>query len=76
MAKTKLTLSVERRVIERAKLYSRRNDTSVSELVTQFLSSLEEENGESTPITSRLIGALVPDGSVDEYREYLDEKYG
>ncbi len=41
MAKTKLTLSVEKAVIERAKRFSRRNDTTVSEIVTHFLSSLE-----------------------------------
>lgn len=76
MPKTKLTLSVERRIIERAKRYSRRNDTSVSELVSQFLSSLEEEDGDSAPITARLVGALAPEGSIDEYHEYLDKKYG
>ncbi len=76
MAKTKLTLSVERQVIERAKRYSRRNHTTVSELVSQFLASLEEEDGGSTPITARLVGALAPDGSIDEYYDYLDEKYG
>jgi len=76
MAKTKLTLSVERRIIERAKRYSQRNDTTVSELVSRFLASLEEEDGGSTPITARLVGVLAPDASIDEYYEYLDEKYG
>lgn len=76
VAKTKLTLSVEQHVIERAKRYSRRNDTTVSELVSQFLASLEEMDGASTPITARLIGAFGSEGSVDEYFKYLDEKYG
>jgi len=75
MAKTKLTLSVDEAVIERAKRFSRRNDTTVSELVTHFLASLEAEGGEGAPITGRLVGALSPDGSRQEYREYLDEKY-
>lgn len=75
MAKTKLTLSVERSVIERAKRYSKRNDTTVSELVSQFLASLEEEDGGAAPITARLMGALAPAGSMAEYYEYLDEKY-
>lgn len=76
MAKTKLTLSVERRVIERAKRYSERNDTSVSELVSRFLSRLGEEDGDPAPITTRLVGALAPEGSIDEYHEYLEKKYG
>ena len=75
MAKTKLTLSVEKAVIERAKRFSRRNDTTVSEIVTHFLASLEEDDGEPTPITSRLIGVLSPEGSREEYHEYVEEKY-
>jgi hypothetical protein len=75
MAKTKLTLSVDKAVIARAKRFSRRNDTTVSELVTRFLASLGEEGREATPITSRLVGVLAPEGSVDEYRAYLEEKY-
>lgn len=76
MAKTKLTLSVEKTVIERAKRFSKRNDTTVSELVTRFLASLEDEDGESTPVTARLVGALSPEGSREEYHEYLERKYG
>ncbi len=75
MAKTKLTLSVDKAVIARAKRFSRRNDTTVSQLVTRFLASLGEEGDEPAPITSRLVGVLAPDGSVDEYRAYLEEKY-
>ena len=75
MAKTKLTLSVEKAVIERAKRFSRRNDTTVSEMVTHFLSSLEDDDVEPTPITSRLIGVLSPEGSREEYHEYIEEKY-
>jgi hypothetical protein len=75
MAKTKLTLSVEQAVVEQAKRFSKRNDTTVSELVTHFLASLEEADGESAPITARLVGALSPQGSREEYHEYLEQKY-
>jgi hypothetical protein len=75
MPKTKLTLSVDKHVVERAKRYSRRNDTTVSALVTQFLASLGEGGTESAPVTSRLIGALAPEGSVEEYHDYLAKKY-
>ena len=75
MPKTKLTLSVDKHVVERARRFSRRNDTTISALVTQFLASLGEGGTESAPVTSRLIGALAPEGSVEEYHDYLAEKY-
>ncbi len=54
MAKTKLTLSVDKALIERAKQFSRRNDTTVSELVSRFLASLDDDRDIAAPITSRL----------------------
>jgi hypothetical protein len=75
MGKTKLTLSVDKALIARAKRFSKRNHTTVSELVARFLASLEEEDGVSTPITARLVGVLGPEGSEGEYHEYLVEKY-
>ena len=75
MPKTKLTLSVDKHVVERAKRFSRRNDTTVSALVTQFLASLGEGGTDSAPVTSRLIGALAPEASVEEYHDDLAKKY-
>lgn len=68
MAKTKLTLSVDATVVERAKRFSRRNDTSVSDLVSSFLASLEDEGGSATPIVSRLRGVLPSSASRDEHK--------
>jgi hypothetical protein len=75
VAKTKLTLSVDESVIKRAKRFSRRNQTTVSELVSRFLSSLGEHEDEAAPITSRLRGVLSSDASVEEYHEHLESKY-
>lgn len=58
MSKRKLTLWVDEAVIERAKRFSRRNETSVSRLVTDFLASLEDEEAISTPLVRRLRGVL------------------
>jgi len=74
MPKKKLTLSVDEAVVERAKRFSRRNRTSISELVTGFLASLEDRAG-STPIVTRLRGILPADASRDEYRAYLENKH-
>ncbi len=58
MSKKKLTLWVDEAMIERAKRFSRRNETSVSQLVTEFLASLEDAEAFTTPVVSRLRGVL------------------
>jgi len=73
--KTKLTLSVDAGVVERAKRFSRRNETTVSELVSQFLASLEDDDGHATPIVSRLRGVLPSDVSREDYRARLEAKH-
>jgi hypothetical protein len=74
MPKKKLTLSVDEGVVERAKRFSRRNQTTVSRLVTDFLASLETEAG-STPVVTRLRGILPPSVTRDEYRNHLETKH-
>ncbi len=76
MSKKKLTLSVDEAVIDRAKRFSRRNGTSVSELVSEFLASLKGESGSSTPIVTRLRGILPSSVSRKEYRDHLKAKHG
>ena len=73
--KKKLTLTVDAAVVERAKRFSRRNDTSVSELVNAFLASLEDDGGAATPVVTRLRGVLPSTASLDEYRAHLEEKH-
>ncbi len=75
MSKKKLTLSVDATVVERAKRFSRRNNTSVSELVTAFLASLEDEEQSASPIVDRLIGIIPDRSSQEDYHRYLEEKY-
>ena len=76
MSKKKLTLSVDGAVIERAKRFSRRNHTSVSELVSKFLASLGDDNGPSTPIVTRLRGVLPSSVSREEHGNHLKGKHG
>jgi hypothetical protein len=76
-AKLKLTLSVDSRVADAAKRYAAEHDTSVSQLVENFLSviALEPEGARSTPVLDRLRGALSR-APLDEWRDHLIEKYG
>jgi hypothetical protein len=73
----KLTLSVDERVIERAKKYARARGTSVSGLVEQMLdlAASGSAHPESTPpVLARLRGALK---AVDrrDYHRYLERKH-
>lgn len=45
--KTKLTLTIDKKVIERAKLRSRREKKSISQLVEDFLNDVENTDGEN-----------------------------
>jgi len=75
MPKTKLTLSVDDALIRKAKRFSARNKTTLSQLVTQFLASLEDSEGRAMPVVSRLTGVLQPDVSREEYRAHLRNKH-
>ena len=75
MSKKKLTLSVDEAVVERAKQFSRRNQTTVSQLVTEFLGSLEEKGAISTPVVRRLRGVLPSSVTRDEHRAHLAAKH-
>lgn len=76
MPRKKLTLTVDEGVIRRAKRFSARHGTSVSELVTRFLGSLEDGAAADTPIVSRLRGILKEAPSEEDYRRHLEEKHG
>ena len=75
MPKKKLTLSVDGAVIARAKRFSRRNQTTVSKLVSAFLGSLEDDGEASTPVVRRLRGVLPSSVTRDEYRNHLEHKH-
>ena len=75
MPRKKLTLSVEDEAVRRARWFSKKHDTSISQLVSEFLLSLGASEFPETPIVSRLVGILPSDTSLEEYREHLVEKY-
>lgn len=73
----KLTLSVDERVVERAKTYAREQGTSVSGLVEKLLELAATPAGRAggTPaVLSRLRGSLKR-GSARDYHRYLERKY-
>jgi hypothetical protein len=75
-SKRKLTLSVDEKVIERARRYSARNRTSISQLVSTYLSQLESTPDQQfSPLVLRLRGVLPPDTEIEDYHRYLEEKH-
>lgn len=78
MEMTKLTIRVPADVLDRAKSFAELNHTSVSRLVSHYLSRLPIEDSylKDAPITQRLIGTLPSTVSIEDYHRYLDEKYG
>ena len=85
---TKLTLSVEPSIIEKAHRISRKRKTSVSSMFSNFIASLKEEEKscpvqELPPLTKRVLemGAKIPKIPAEwDYREELSnimaQEYG
>ncbi len=79
MARITKNLSLDPLAVERGERYSKRHSTSLSQLVSDFLSNLpseEEEEQELTPTVRRLLGVASGKTDEDNYRDYLVGKYG
>lgn len=77
MEKTKLTLRIEKPIIESAKDYAQVHNTTLSRLVAEFFRSLKLAGVTlHPPILESLSGILPADVSLDEHRAYLEDKYG
>lgn len=78
---TKLTLNVDRRVIEKAKEYSKSRKISLSRLIESYLSSLtanQKQDIEITPLVESLSGVIELENDFnykESYTDYLIEKY-
>jgi hypothetical protein len=74
---TKLTLTVEKNVIEKAKVYARNTGRSLSELIEAYLESIIQENKPKDKMSSKLkslVGSVKLPKNFDEKKE-LDEYY-
>jgi hypothetical protein len=77
----KLTLSLNKTIIERAKDYAKSHKVSLSRLIESYLSSLtviKKQVIEITPLVESLSGVIKLDNDFDykeSYSDYLIEKY-
>ena len=78
---TKLTLSLDKSVIEQAKNYAKSNKVSLSRLIESYLASLTNKRNndiEITPLVQSLSGVIdlnQETNSKEDYTNYLMEKY-
>ena len=79
---TKLTLTIEQSVIERAKKYAREKERSLSDLIENYLKAITKEKkpepAKDTPIVQSLKGSFHISDNFDykkELTEKLSEKY-
>ncbi len=78
---TKLTLNLDKSVIERAKVYAKSHKISLSRLIESYLASLTTKMSteiEITPLVESLSGVIKLDEDFDykeSYTGYLMEKY-
>jgi hypothetical protein len=77
---TKLTLTVEKRVIEKAKEYARNTGRSLSEIIEKYLEGLVEtkETKDVSSKLKKLVGAVKLPENFDEEKEleeYFNKKH-
>lgn len=79
---TKLTLSLEKNVIEDAKSYAKKTGRSLSELVESYFKNLTEKSeipNDIHPNVKKLIGRITLPSDFDEEKvkeDYYKDKYG
>ncbi len=76
----KLTLTIEKSIIERAKSYAKNTGRSLSEIVGNYLETITKENGEEqlSPKLKKIVGAVKLPKNFDndrELRSYLEKKH-
>ena len=77
----KLTLNINERVIEGAKIYAQNHQVSLSKLIETYLNSLIENKPEDikiTPLVESLSGVVNIPSDFDyknDYTDYLLDKY-
>lgn len=76
---TKLTLNLNKDIIEEAKAYAKQNKVSLSGLIENYLHSLKRKSEETevSPLVESLTGVMEPisEDYKKDYTDYLAEKY-
>ncbi|MEN9685357.1 MAG: hypothetical protein RLZZ28_1143 [Bacteroidota bacterium] len=78
--RTKLTLTVEKEIIEKAKSYAKNTGRSLSELIENYLETVTSEKADEkiSPKLRKIVGAVKLPENFDEEKElrsYLEDKH-
>lgn len=78
---TKLTLKLDKNIIDKAKVYADKHNTSLSQMVEKYFSSLlsqKNSGNKISPLVQELSGVIKPDSAKNhknDYSDYLSDKY-
>ena len=77
---TKLTLKLDKSIIDKAKEYAKEKNISLSKMIENYLQALTNKRSkkiEISPLVESLIGVISPQEFDDkkDYTNYLSEKY-
>jgi len=76
---TKLTLNLNKEIIEEAKTYAKSHRVSLSKLIENYLSSITRQSKNQSsvsPLVESLTGIIPNDyDEKKDYRNYIDKKY-
>mgnify|MGYP003399466685 CR=1 FL=1 len=77
---TKLTLTIEKSIIESAKSYAKGSGRSLSKLIENYLETITQESGEEglSPKLNKIVGSVKLPKNFDqekELRSYFESKH-
>jgi formiminotetrahydrofolate cyclodeaminase len=77
---SKLTLTVDKSIIERAKVYAKNTGRSLSEIIENYLETITQDNGTDkiSPKLKKIVGTVKLPKNFDEEKElrsYFENKH-
>ena len=76
---TKLTLNIDKEIIEEAKAYAKSHRVSLSKLIENYLNSITRKSNKKSSVSvlvESLTGIIPNDyDEREDYRNYIDKKY-
>jgi hypothetical protein len=76
MIKTKLTVRVEKDLLNNVKLYASKHNTTLTDLMDAWLRNIPNQTSfADAPIVRRLAGALSTNVAIEDYQKHIEEKY-
>ena len=76
---TKLTLNLDKEIINEAKLYAKSHSVSLSKLIENYLNSLTQKSKEKSSVSALVesLTGIIPNDydEINDYRNYIDKKY-